>query len=304
MSSSFLRKIFRSLLVVACALGLITLAKGVMRAKADEALMDVGGQLMKVAGSQEGAAPRVLVVNGAHMIFRTESSRDSVQVALQGFQEICEKTTENEAKLPAERRHAWRGGDAQRGFVACGLGGGTLSDTTRLVAAAREWAKTGRVNTEVPLNYLYAESRGGQTHLAHIEANLDIERMFPADSDAPLDPRTSLRMPQPPGARRTLSVSEMGRAYEVTVHNSEARSPAQTAAQHRLALEAQGMSVFAPHRERATAPNAPQSFFVQGPDLFALVVSESNGRGGTTTAMATSRAEGAAALESLLGVEQ
>lgn len=301
------RKLLVVTLFVGGVAGMALVARGSLQANADSALLATGRQILNMAPPDQAPDAHTLLINGRTMAFSTETTSQSANEALDAFAATCESgnaAAKDKRLPPTSRSRAWRGGDEKHGFVACGLAGGTLSDPASLLAAARDYVSTKRVSTEVPLRFLYAETRAGRTQLAHFNATLDIEKMFPDEENAPVDPSAALPVPPPPHARRMLSVAEQGRAYEVSMHDNAGQTPSETAGLHRMVLQSAGMVVFQPNRENASLPNARTSFFVQGPDLFALVVFEPNGRGGTTTAIAASRADGVDALTKLLGAEQ
>jgi hypothetical protein len=192
------------------------------RARAHEALLDVGSQLLHFTGGLPSDAPRTLRVNGAALHLASGHVDGPVSALLDAFHDRCRRAGSVLAPEPASRTTASRSTRVDSGArprfepvirAAHGAAGylGCLAfrpaelTAPDLLHAVRAFTEGGDLAALGDLRFVWAMRDGGGTAFVAIasEGSLPLAKLFPERGDAPgVDFPT---LPRPPGARRTLS---------------------------------------------------------------------------------------------------
>jgi len=225
--------------VVLAQLGALVLSLRAAEARASEAMLSVGSELMRLDTPTPGRA-RTLFLNGAQIHLRTATTTDDVRSVLDRFQSVCRKragidmpravSTKLEAASPHSRPAMLdgviRAETTDQGAVGCVDTGKPLT-LAAVVERLEAFARTGDLASVGELRYVFARRVDGKTNVLMLwsEGQMPLVEMFPATGDAP--GQDSADIPRPPGARRLLSASESGQPYSTTAYvvpNGDLRS--------------------------------------------------------------------------------
>jgi len=161
--------------------------------------------------------PRVLVLNGQHLLFDTRVSDESMDQVLDESLENC--PTRQELGGPV--------GSDGRGYTVCihpnptAHGAPSLSSRIRTFGATLDMASFGT------FEYVYAEQHGARTALIRMRSteDLDVQALVPIDGDAPGVDLADF--PRPPAGRRVLQAYEEGQPYRLTIFSRSEQTVAQ-----------------------------------------------------------------------------
>jgi hypothetical protein len=227
-------------------------------ARAGEALLSVGAELMKLDGSRPGGPARTLFLNGSRIHLRTATTDRSVQTVLDGFHSLCRRRSGVETPIAALDR--LRGNSAKPGAALPALDGvlRTQTDTegalacidtgarlsvSELTERLQVFAKTGDLNAVGELRYVLARRVDGKTAVLMLwtEGSTPLLSMFPTTGDAPgQDPPGIARAP---GTRRLVSAWESDEPYSLAVYAATAGETAALVGFYENSLRAQGWIV-------------------------------------------------------------
>jgi hypothetical protein len=200
-------------------------------ARASEALLSVGAELMKIEGANPNPA-RSVVLNGLTVHLRTASTDHDLHSVLDRFHALCRARTGVQApqaaldKLrggahsvatPALLDGVLRAESDSEGVIACVDTGSQLS-LTDLTSRLQAFAETGDLNEVGELRYVLARRVDGKTAVLTLwtEGSTPLLEMFPASGDAPGQDPADISRPQ--GTRRLLSTWENGQRYSMTAY--------------------------------------------------------------------------------------
>lgn len=225
--------VFTACVVVAIS----SLALRAVRASVGERLLGAGEEMMTYQGAPHEGVRR-LRLNGIDISFRARAVDGRLEEVLRHYQMMCDRT--------AIAADAQRNRDT--GYVACLATGDLPLDTSTVVERFVQFARTGKLLTLGGFRYAFArevERHGdGKVFLftAWSESSFDLARLLPsADGDAAGDDPAGL--PRPPGTRRLLSASEIGRPSGVFVYRVEHHEIDDLRALYRRRLVAAGWSI-------------------------------------------------------------
>jgi hypothetical protein len=289
------RAAVRVAIAAALAIALLAVVGGLTRARGERALLDLGARMLRYGDALVEDAPRVVELNGTRLWLAAGIADRPLDEVLGFFAARCRPGGDLAADLaeleagaaagerdaPAPLGGALRGGDAEHGFVAC-LDGGELGPEA-LVERARAFARSGDVGVLGDLRYVYGERRGGQTHYIGFwhQGRLVLRELFPAQGDAPgVDSPVA---PRPPGARRLLSMREVGLPYTTTIYSGATEGIPQLADRYRRHLQADGWRLLAPRRPPADRREA--SIFAVRDGVVVVIVVGDDPAGVSTTIM-------------------
>ncbi len=293
------RLLVRTTLASMVALIVVVVIGKFTRAHAERALLDVGANMLRYADAIVEDRPRAIEFNGTQLWLAAGLTDRPVDEVLGFFADRCRPggdLADDLAALakgpsraddaaagdePAPLGGALRGGDDQRGFVAC-LDGATLS-ATELVDRARAFSATGDLGVLGAIRYVYAEHRDGQTHYVAFwhEGRLVIGELFPASGDAP--GQDSPVAARPPGSRRLLSMRESGMPYATTIYSGSTLGVAELEAFYREELTRGGWELVDSPRRRPRQGEAALFAFRGG--IIAIIVIGDDPAGVSTTIM-------------------
>lgn len=218
----------------ALVLALVLLSQA--RAEAEEQLWRMGRVLTSI-GEQGDASgePRTLVVNGAEVVIRSESTLDNLETALDRADDRCDGVS------VGGRSTTLRAQNHDEGFVACFLGIGAM-DRGQLMDAGEAFILDGDVSRLGPFDYTFVRRTEAGVHQLRVRIpHLDIEAMFPEVEDAPgLDVDG---VPRPPASQRILSAFNVDEPYQISIYRGHGASPARLAEGYRRELVAAGWRV-------------------------------------------------------------
>jgi hypothetical protein len=212
----------------------LSLAAKSSYASANELMMTVGAQMMRLAGAVRQDQPRTIVLNGLALRFTSGSTEAPVSAVLDFFQARCR---ERNGRFAEQFREITRGRPGMRvsndpplgngvlryivghqGTVACLDTGGQKLEPAEIIGRIRRFLSTGELSDIGELRYVMAERQGEVTSFITFwtEGSANIFRAFGSGGDAPgLDP---LYIPRPPKARRLISAWEQNQAPALTVY--------------------------------------------------------------------------------------
>lgn len=263
-------------LLAAALLMLVAVAAGrAASAEVDARMIAVGANLVEAERAMPGlAGQRVLVLNGARVVMLSGSSPQPIAAVLDHFQRHCGSEEGPGRFLRAD--------DDRRGYVACLARLAAAASTSDVVSVLRDVALDG-LAAAGSVRYFYAERRGDSTVYiaATLEGGLDLERMFPAEGDAPGADLTGIA--RPAGSRRIMSAYQEGEPYRVALYVESRSQPGELLREYRRRLAADGWRILEgrPRQDRSDAGSA--LFVEKGGRLVALVVAR--GRTGTSLAV-------------------
>ena len=226
-------------------------------ARASEALLNVGAELMKIQGSSPEQPARSVVLNGLTVQLRTASTDHDLHTVLDHFHALCRARTgvhAPQAVLDQLRTGArsvasralldgvLRAESASEGVIAC-VDTGTPLSLTDLTSRLQAFAKTGDLNEVGELRYVLARRVDGKTAVLTLwtEGSTPLLKMFPATGDAPGQDPADISRPQ--GTRRLLSTWENGQAYSITAYTATGGRVADLVAFYEQDLRARGWAV-------------------------------------------------------------
>ena len=249
-------------------------------AEVDARMIGVGANLVELERAMPGlGGQRVPVLNGAHVVMLSGSSPLPVSAVLDQFQSYCAPAAERGGDQGPSR--FLRGGDDRRGYVAC-LERLASASSGDLVGVLRDVAVDG-LAAAGSVRYFYAEHRAGTTRYiaATLVEGLDVERMFPAEGDAPGADLTGIA--RPAGSRRILSAYQEGQPYRALLYVGARSQPGELLREYRRKLAADGWRILQ-DRARPDRQHAGSALFAEkGGRLVALVFA--GGRTGTSLAV-------------------
>lgn len=246
-------RLARMVVVSLLLVGVFTALGAVKRAEARKEMLSVGAEMMRIPEGAIGGSGERLLFNGADLsVSRGQTSRS-----------LGDYLAEAEASCPA---HAppLRGGDDQRGFVAC-------VDPEAMT---------------LPASYVYAERRGESTQFIRFRGAkpVDLRAMFPRDQDAPgSDPAA---LPRPASSRRALSMRVAGQPYEAVIYLDAERGLDELVAHYEAALPQSGWTTVARWRVDEGPGPRQASVVVERAGALALLLL-AHDRAGTSTTFLT-----------------
>ncbi|HWM87269.1 MAG TPA: hypothetical protein VNO33_15565 [Kofleriaceae bacterium] len=247
---------------------------GGARARAE--MLEVGADMLRIP---EGATPgEAVLFNGAELKVRRGSTPRSLDELLAAAEASCAAPGTD----AAARGAALRGGDEQRGFVACV--DPSLDPDRGLIDRLR-----GDQAMALPVAYFYAERRGATTHFIGFDsaAQVDLRAMFPRGGDAP--GRDPAALPRPQSSRRALSMRVAGQPYEAVVYLDGERGLDELVAHYQGALPGAGWKTVAPWKVDEGPGPRQASVFVERAGVLALLL-VARDRAETTTTFLTMEA--------------
>jgi hypothetical protein len=203
-------------------------------ARASEALLSVGAELMKLEGVNSDRPARSIFVNGITVHLRTGTTDRDLHAVLDRFHALCRTRTGVEApqevlnKLSgdADKRMpstafdgVLRAESESSGAVAC-IDTGMQLSVAELTSRLQEFAKTGDLSAIGELRYVLARRLAGRTAVLAMwtDGPAPLLKMFPSVGDAPgQDPSG---VPRAPGLRRLLSTWENGQPYSLAIYTA------------------------------------------------------------------------------------
>jgi len=241
--------------VVLAQLGALVLSLRAAEARASEAMLSVGAELMRLDTPTPGQA-RTLFLNGAQIHLRTATTTDNVKSVLDRFQSVCRNragidipqavSKQLEAASPHSRPAMLDGvirtETTDQGAVGCVDTGKPLT-LAEVVERLEAFARAGDLASVGELRYAFARRVNGKTSVLMMwsDGSMPLLQMFPATGDAPgQDPPD---LPRVAGARRLLSAWESGRAYAETAYAVSSGDLGATASLYEGSLKAAGWAV-------------------------------------------------------------
>lgn len=268
-------------LVPAAGFYLIALgAAPYVSAEVDARMIEVGANLIDVERAMpELAGERVLVLNGARVVMLSGSSPMPVAAVLDHFQGYCAPAAKSGGEEGPSR--FLRGDDHRRGYVAC-LERLAAASSSEILSVLRDVALDG-LAAAGSVRYFYAERRGETTLYlaATLEGGLDVERMFPAEGDAPGADLTGIA--RPAGSRRILSAYQEGQPYRALLYVEARSQPGELLREYRRRLAADGWRILEDPARHDRRQAGSALFVEKGGRLVALVFAR--GRTGTSLAV-------------------
>lgn len=226
-------------------------------ARAGEALLSIGAELMKIESASPNQPARSLFLNGITVHLRSATTDRDLHAVLDRFHALCGSRTGVEApqavldKLRDDvaRRAAapvldgvLRAESASAGAIAC-IDTGTRLSVSELTARLQDLARTGDLNAVGELRYVLARRVEGKTAVLTLwtEGSTPLFQMFPKNGDAPgQDPHG---VPRAPGTRRLLSAWENGQPYALALYSAPGGDIEALRAFYLTALQIGGWSV-------------------------------------------------------------
>jgi len=201
-------------------------------ARASEALLSAGAELMKVEGANPSQPARSVFLNGMKVHLRTATTKHDLHSVLDRFHVLCRGRTGVEApqavldKLRGDTVTAispplldgvLRAESGSEGIIAC-IDTGTRLSLAELTSRLQAFVKSGDLNEVGEFRYVLARRVDDKTVVLTLwsEGSTPLLKMFPSVGDAPgQDPGD---LPRPPGMRRLLSTWENGQPYSMTAY--------------------------------------------------------------------------------------
>jgi len=298
LAGAFVRWGARAAVAAALAIGLLLALRAPVQARVNDALMDLGAQLMRYEDATVQDATRTLLVNGAALHLSSGATDDSVDTVLDTYEGRCARsasaaeatdpkpTAPPDEQAPIPFGEPLRAGGESHGFVACLSGGSPLS-AGGLAQRAEAFASSGNAVELGAIHYVYAERRSGMTHFIAFWTTdeLNVEEMFPSSGDAPGVDAPGIA--RPPDSRRRLSLREVGYPYGITIYGASPRSIDELEGYYRGRLEADGWRLV--RRSPRAEGRAGQAHLAAMRDgALALIVFGDEPSGASTTILTTS----------------
>lgn len=242
---------------------------------ARDEMLAVGADMIRMPERPGGDQPERVLFNGAELLVNRGSSRESVADVLAAAEAAC-ASGRDPAASPAA---AFRGGDEDRGFVACV--DPTLDPDRGLVDRVRGMSSEQAM--AMPIAYVYAEWRSGSTHFIGVQSArpVDLRSLFPRQADAPgRDPEA---LPRPDTSRRALSLRVDGQPYEAAVYLDAERGLDELVAHYEKALPGSGWKEVAVWRVEEGPGPRQASVIVERAGVLALLQVAQEGPGTSTT---------------------
>jgi hypothetical protein len=214
-------------------------------AQADEALHDLGAEVMQYPGEPPEPA-RQLVLNGVSVAFRTQAVRAPLERVLEHYRSLCASRSAGFA-VPLSAQSA---SNSERGYVACLDTGHASADLRALAERFVRFAQTGDLSAMGGLRYVHARRAPGDdaTLLFTMWADsaLDLFRMLPG-SEVDAGGSDPPGVPRPPGSQRLLSAWESNQPSRVFVYRAKETSELQVESFYRSQLLQNGWTVLERH---------------------------------------------------------
>ena len=226
-------------------------------ARASEALLSVGAELMKLESAGPNQPVRSLFLNGITVHLRAATTDRDLHAVLDRFHALCGSRTGVEAPQavldrlrndtarrapPSLLDGVLRAESASEGAIAC-IDTGTRLSVAELTSRLQDFAKTGDLSAVGDLRYVLARRVDGKTAVLTLwtEGPTALLQMFPKDGDAPgQDPHG---IPRAPGTRRLLSAWENGQPYALALYAAPGGDIGALRTFYLTALQAGGWSV-------------------------------------------------------------
>jgi hypothetical protein len=221
-------------------------------ARAGEALLGFGSELLRWEGLRAHTRPRGLTVNGLELGLVAVSTELGVRETLDRFHALCTRrgAISPEAILGEARATdiseralggVFRQESADEGVLACLDTAGPL-ELGELVRRLAKFTETGDLGAVGELRYVLArwDGEGTTALIVWTEGRADVLGMFPKGDAPGRDPAGIAR---PTGSRRLLSAAEHGAPYAVTVYDADGRSAGDVIEEYVSGLSARGWSV-------------------------------------------------------------
>jgi hypothetical protein len=248
--------------LAAGAIGLMLLRHRA-RAQINEALLELGAQMMEFPGTLEEA--REIRINGVRVWLRTQTVDAPLPEVLDHYEKACEKRDAGLSEQLAElvRVHTRRSSSLSaisaqsnrsqsNGYVACMDMGSVPQDLGALAERFVRFARTWDLQEIGGLRYAYARrhvaSSGQRTFVLTMWADsaFDLRRVLPL-GNADAEGHDMLGLPRPLGAQRILSAWEADRPSGVYVYLARGRTMADLESFYRKELPKHGWTIIERH---------------------------------------------------------
>ncbi|WP_394836791.1 hypothetical protein LVJ94_07770 [Pendulispora rubella] len=266
--------LFRLAPPILLLLGMVPLVAHAMQVRREEhALLAQMARFEALPVAHHAENGRFVSLNGSRVFFRTSSTRESLEGAVEGIRRECQSGD----------RATMLGGEAARDDRPS-LGGDLRLDridhqgtdnAAAMLCVFRQRDDSTRVRYS-----MVKRADGGRTSIITVatDSAAPLETLFPAEGDAPGGDFDGV--PRPPGSRRTFAAALDGEAYGVRVYEVQRALPASVGA-YDDEMRTHGWS-----RSEAVAQRLPDArVYTRGP--VQMVASfESSPDGFTTVAIA------------------
>jgi hypothetical protein len=233
------------------------------RAQVNEALLELGAQMMQFPGTDEEA--REIRINGVQVSLRTQIVDAPLPEVLRHYERACEERdaglSEKLAELVSVRtkRSSSLGAISPQGhrsdgngYVACIDMGSVTQDLEALAGRFVRFAQTWDLQQMGGLRYAYARSDvAGSEQRTFVltmwaDAAFDLRRVLPLGG-ADAEGRDMLGLPRPRGAQRILSAWEADRPSGIYVYLARGRTIAELDSFYRQELPKNGWTIIERH---------------------------------------------------------
>jgi hypothetical protein len=247
-------------------------------AHARDEMLAVGAEMIRMPERPGQAQQERVLFNGAELRVNRGSSPRSVGDVLTAAEAACAESRGPDAE-PTTPGAAFRGGDDQRGFVACL--DPSLDPERGLLD--RVGGMTGEPSLSMPIAYVYAERRGAATQFIGVQSAqpVDLRSLFPREQDAP--GRDPAALPRPATSRRALSLRVDGQPYEAAVYLDGKRQLDDLVAHYQEALPQSGWKEAARWRVEEGPGPRQASVIVERAGVLALLLVAQDGPSTSTT---------------------
>ncbi len=277
------------LVAILAAASALVGAIGARRAQAE--MLAMGRDLLSIPERPAAAAPagEAVVMNGAELGVRRGRTPGSVDEVLAAAVASCAGRSPGsidagdaprDPALPAPGA-VFRGGDGERGFVACV--DPSLDPERGLLDRVRAGDVAATPDLTLPLAFLYAERRGEATHFVGFRSDrpVDLAALFPEGADAP--GRDPDGFPRAPGSRRALGMRAVGQPYDAIVYLDPVGRLDELVAHYEAALPRAGWTIAAPWQVDEGPGPRQASAMVERAGTLALVQVAQDRTGTSTT---------------------
>jgi hypothetical protein len=260
-------------------------------ARASDALLSVGAELMKIEGASSDQPARSVFLNGITVHLRAATTDRDLHAVLDRFHSLCRTRTGVDApqavldKLRSDTaKHApssaldgvLRAESDSAGAVAC-IDTGTQLSVPELTSRLQDFARSGDLSAVGDLRYVLARRVDGKTTVLTLwtEGSTPLLKMFPPEGDAPgRDPQG---LPRAPGTRRLLSTWENGQPYSLALYTAVGSDIGALRAFYLTALRTGGWSVRT-GPSGTTSPTSPVVAQRGSQTILLRVASDSHGQ--------------------------